>query len=206
MRASAVGGFGPRDPASRRSSAHSFSAAASAERNIKAEAASKRRCASPPYPGAAGRPLPREISCSLSPKARQTAQPTPPPKPSLMLSPARLENRLRFSSLKNSRSPKQSPTLRPVSASLRLRCRSAGAARHPKDSQAYPYSRRPRQFLPDWPSANRQNMPSLRGRARPQGVLMPASTPVLCSRAWGNLVKTCQHILTIPLFRRRRAL
>ena len=44
----------------------SFSAAASGERNIKAEAASKRRCASPPHPGAAGRPLTRGLSYSLS--------------------------------------------------------------------------------------------------------------------------------------------
>ena len=34
--------------------------------NIKAEAASKRRCASPPHPGAAGRPLSRGLSYSLS--------------------------------------------------------------------------------------------------------------------------------------------
>ncbi len=34
--------------------------------NIKAEAASKRRCASPPHPGAAGRPLTRGLSYSLS--------------------------------------------------------------------------------------------------------------------------------------------
>ncbi len=42
-----------------------------------------------------------------------------------LLGPARLENRFRFSSLKNNRSPKFAPILRPVSASLRLRCRSA---------------------------------------------------------------------------------
>ncbi len=47
--------------------------------NIKAEAASKRRCASPPHPGAAeGRPLTRELSYSLSPHypGKSTAQST----------------------------------------------------------------------------------------------------------------------------------
>ena len=40
--------------------------------NIKAETASKRRCASPPHPGAAGRPLTRGLSYSLA--AQSTAQ------------------------------------------------------------------------------------------------------------------------------------
>ena len=46
--------------------------------NIKAEAASKRRCASPPHPGAAGRPLPRGLSYSLSAQSstKSTAQST----------------------------------------------------------------------------------------------------------------------------------
>ena len=46
--------------------------------NIKAEAASKRRCASPPHPGAAGRPLTRGLSYSLSAQstANSSAQPT----------------------------------------------------------------------------------------------------------------------------------
>ena len=38
--------------------------------------------------------------------------------------------------------------------------------------------------------------------ARPWGVLLAASTPVLSPRAWGNLVKTRQRILTISLLRR----
>ncbi len=51
--------------------------------NIKAEAASKRRCASPPHPEAAGRPLTRGLSCSLSPQSKNqsSAQPTAPAKP-----------------------------------------------------------------------------------------------------------------------------
>ena len=90
--------------------------------NIKAEAASKRRCASPPHPGAAGRPLPRGLSYSLLPQIpAQISSPMP--------SPARRENRLRFSRLKNRHGPKHGPVLRPVSASLRLRCRSAAFPR-----------------------------------------------------------------------------
>ncbi len=108
-------------------------------------------------------------------------------------------------------SPKLPPVLRPVSASLRLRWRSAA------------FCRRPRQFLPDWPSANRQNMPSLSGRARPQGVLLAASAlfsargPHLERR--GNTDKTlnearhlsenrrCERILTLgKLFFHRMAL
>ena len=48
--------------------------------NIKAEAASKRRCASPPHPGAAGRPLTRGLSYSLAAQstAKSTAQSTAP--------------------------------------------------------------------------------------------------------------------------------
>ncbi len=65
--------------------------------NIKAEAASKRRRASPPHPGAAGRPLTREPSYSLSPQIPARAQ------------------------------PKACPSSPPVSASLRLRFRSAAA-------------------------------------------------------------------------------
>ncbi len=80
----------------------------------------------PPHPGAAGRPLARGLSYfALGSKLGQEYSPTHRPNPSLMLGPARRENRSRFSRLKNSRSPKQSPILRPVSASLRLRFRSA---------------------------------------------------------------------------------
>jgi len=90
------------------------------------EVASKRRCASPPHPGAAGRPLTRGLSYSLAaqstaqPKTQSTA-PCPPHCGSAIAPPVPLGTR-----------------------------KMGGAA--PK--------RRPRQFLPDWPSANRQNMPS----------------------------------------------
>ncbi len=106
--------------------------------NIKAEAASKRRCASPPHPGAAGRPLTRGLSYSLSAQSMTNKfSPTHRPQSKPHARPARLENRNRFSSLKNNRSPKLAPVLRPVSASLRLRCRSAGAARHAKTGRVY---------------------------------------------------------------------
>ena len=55
--------------------------------NIKAEAASKRRCASPPHPGAAGRPLTWRLRYSLSTQSKDqstitsTAQFTAPAKP-----------------------------------------------------------------------------------------------------------------------------
>ncbi|WP_300853332.1 hypothetical protein, partial [uncultured Rikenella sp.] len=47
----------------------------------------------------------------------------------------------------------------------------------------------------NWLNANRQNMPFKRAG---DGVLRA----VLCPRALGNPVKTCQHILTISLLRR----
>ncbi len=56
------------------------------------------------------------------PQARRLCEPQ---KLSQQLGPARRENRLRFSRLKNRHSPKHSPVLCPVSASLRLRFRSA---------------------------------------------------------------------------------
>ena len=51
--------------------------------HIKAEAASKRRCASPPHPGAAGRPLTRGLSYSLSAQSmtKSTAQLTAQTRP-----------------------------------------------------------------------------------------------------------------------------
>ncbi len=62
--------------------------------NIKAEAASKRRCASPPHPGAAGRPLTREPSYSLSPqipaRAQPKACPSSPPRVRLTAAPLSL--------------------------------------------------------------------------------------------------------------------
>ena len=73
----------------------------------------------------------------IKPKAWQKHSPTHRPQSKPHARPARLENRNRFSSLKNNRSPKLAPVLRPVSASLRLRCRSAGAARHSKDGRIY---------------------------------------------------------------------
>ena len=51
------------------------------------------------------------------------------PTHSPLLGPARRENRIRFSRLKNKHSPKLAPVLRPVSASLRLRFRSATFSR-----------------------------------------------------------------------------
>ena len=88
----------------------------------------------PPHPGAAGRPLTRGLSYSLSApntvpspaqnKAQSTAQISSP-----MLGPARRENRNRFSRPKNRHGPKLAPILRPVSASLRLRYRSAAFSR-----------------------------------------------------------------------------
>ena len=51
------------------------------------------------------------------------------PTHSPLLGPARRENRIRFSRLKNKHSPKLAPVLRPVSVSLRLRCRSATFSR-----------------------------------------------------------------------------
>ncbi len=58
------------------------------------------------------------------------------------------------------------------------------------------HCRRPRQFLPDWPNANRQNMPFKAGGRR------SFCTKSSFSRALGNLVKTRKRILTISLFRR----
>ncbi len=59
---------------------------------------------------------------------------------------------------------------RPVSASLRLRYRSAT------------FSRRPRQFLPDWLIANRQNMPSYAGGRRSSFVLFFVRAPWATAR------------------------
>ena len=93
----------------------------------------------PPHPGAAGRPLPRGLSYSLSApntvpspaqnKAQSTAQISSP-----MPGPARRENRNRFSRLKNRHGPKHGPVLRSVSASLRLRFRSAAFSARLRDS------------------------------------------------------------------------
>ncbi len=63
--------------------------------------------------------------------------PNPPPLPNPKLGPARQENRIRFSRLKNKHSPKLAPVLRPVSASLRLRCRSAAFSRALRDSSIF---------------------------------------------------------------------
>ncbi len=49
--------------------------------NIKAEAASKRHCASPPHSGAAGRPLTRRLSYSLSTQIQLQVQPKIKPNP-----------------------------------------------------------------------------------------------------------------------------
>ncbi|WP_294594784.1 hypothetical protein, partial [uncultured Rikenella sp.] len=62
--------------------------------------------------------------------------------------------------------------------------------------------RRPRQFLPDWPSANRQNMPFKRAGDGFFAQERVCSRAILCPRAWGNLVKTRKRILTISLLRR----
>ncbi len=62
------------------------------------------------------------------PKPGQQLSPIHCPNLSPMLSPARRENRLRFSRPKNEHSPKLAPVLCPVSASLRLRFRSAALA------------------------------------------------------------------------------
>ena len=58
----------------------------------------------------------------------QKQSPKHRPNPSPMLGPARRENRLRFSRLKNRHSPTHGPKQCPVSASLRLRFRSAAFA------------------------------------------------------------------------------
>ena len=108
--------------------------------NNKAEAASKRRCASPPHPGAAGRPLTREPSYSLSPQIPARAQPKA--------------------------CPSSPPRVRLTAAPLSLR--------H--------VCRRPRQFLPDWPSANRQNM-SFKRAGAPKGRFAASLYPILFSRA-----------------------
>ncbi len=89
------------------------------------------------------------------------------PNPSPVLGPARLENRLRFSSPKNKHSPthgpKQSPVLRPVSASLRLRFRSA----------TFTVARGNSCRIGRAPTGR---ICPLNGRARPKGVLLAAST------------------------------
>ncbi len=72
---------------------------------------------------------------------------------------------------------------------------SALCLTHCSSAFAPPRFRRPRQFLPDWPNTNRENMPFYAGGRR-------FLRAVLCSRAWGNLVKTRQRILTISLLRR----
>ncbi len=65
----------------------------------------------------------------LGPKPGQQQSPKHRPTHSRLLSPARRENRNRFSRPKNKRSPKLTLVLRPMSASLRLRCRSAAFSR-----------------------------------------------------------------------------
>ena len=84
------------------------------------------------------------------------------PKGSQKLGPARCENRLRFSHPKNKHSPKLAPILRSVSPP---HCGYATAPPVPLGTRKMGVStpkRRRRQFLPDWLSANRQNMPITR--------------------------------------------
>ncbi len=163
----------------------------------------------PPHPGAAGRPLARGLSYfALGSKLGQEYSPTHRPNPSLMLGPARFENRNRFSNPKNCHSPKPGPVLRPVSASLRLRFRSAAFSR----ACTIQLFRLTAEMIESLLKARRASVPQEGTALRPRGPHVPwtgetafrygSLYPVLCPRAWGNLVKTCQHILTISLFRR----
>ncbi len=108
------------------------------------------------------------------------------PEPSPMLGSTRRENRKRFSRLKNRHCPKLAPILRPVSASLRLRFRSATFfARLARGSS----------FEPDG-TALRGRRPGDPGGTERYCVSLNRLSPILCARAWGNLVKTRQRILT----------
>ncbi len=99
---------------------------------------------------------------------------------------------------------KHSPILRPVSASLRLRFRSAtfSVAR----GNSCRIGRVPTgRICPLW-RAGDGFFVGEQVFSRACGGQMAASTPILCSRALGNLVKTRKRILTISLLRRRRAI
>ena len=92
-----------------------------------------------------------------------------------------------------------SPKHCPVFASLRLRWRSAAFAVARGDFISILLTAKRAKSLfkraGDGRASNRTELQS--GR--------PKSSFRSLSRAWGNLVKMCRHILTISLFRRRRA-
>ncbi len=99
-------------------------------------------------------------SQKLGPKFGKKQRPIHSP----LLGPARRENQLRFSRLKNKHSPKLAPVLRTVSASLRLRFRSAAFAsparlsyrrNYPYTGQAVPTGTRSEQPLHPIPPAIR---------------------------------------------------
>ena len=129
----AAGGCGPRDPLGRKSNT-SFTAQSCRVRPVAHPPKRQSRWATRP---AVRRTALLALGPNSSPKPGQKQSPKHSPHHSPILSPARRENRSRFSRPKNSRSPKHSPVLRPVSASLRLRYRSAGAARHSKAGRIY---------------------------------------------------------------------
>ncbi len=167
LRASAAGGFGPRDSTSRKNTAHSSLLrcslpAVSATSPDKLQSAawgggelrgSASRKSNNPFtspilsgsgcalPGWAERPSAQARRLVEPQRYDQKQSPKHRPNPSPLLGPARLDNRSRFSSPKNKHSPihgpKQSPVLRPVSASLRLRSRSAAFSRALRDSSIF---------------------------------------------------------------------
>ena len=151
--------------------------------NIKAEAASKRRCASPPHPGAAGRPLTREPSYSLSPQIPARAQPKA--------------------------CPSSPPRVRLTAAPLSLRRVFARLARFihirlpPKSLNRF-FRRGARGYF-EVIKAARRGANASAGRAHPSGDLMAASTPVLCPRAGGNLIQTHHTRLNDFLLQQSRA-
>ena len=199
MRASAAGGFGPRDLLGRKSSVNSsprfcrvrpvahppevlraWATRPATQRvakakvfgrsqrrtNIKAEAASKRRCASPPRLGAAGRPLTRGLRAIRSQfELGQRFNPSHHPNPSPMLGPARRKTAIGFPA-RRTIAAQSSPQF---SAPCPPHCGSAVAPPVPLGTRKMGVSTlkcRPRQFLPDWPSTNRQNMPFQTGGRR----------------------------------------
>ena len=134
--------------------------------NIKAEAASKRRCASPPRLGAAGRPLTRGLRAIRSQfELGQRFNPSHHPNPSPMLGPARRKTAIGFPA-RRTIAAQSSPQF---SAPCPPHCGSATAPPVPLGTRKMGVSTlkcRPRQFLPDWPSTNRQNMPFQTGGRR----------------------------------------